>query len=930
LNKRFSAAISIAIALMFTSGLVVTVLGQGDIVPPEIGTIWQLAPDLEISMRSFCYSQPAARIGIGQPLLTEALLTPPPSVPVNVTLYYTAPNMTNIYCDYQGGGFTGDVTWTQDPDARLLLDGGGTGLDIFEFYCTFYPDAVGQWTLTEHFDGITVPGDATYLPRTETAGRPIYVQAEPVTMPPTSVVTRSYCSVNYPKVGTGSAVYIIGWVQPPRELLGGIFHHEMEFTVTKPNGQTVTESVKMDSPATAGFSLTCDVAGEWSATSHFVEDDYILFKYLESDSPAVYWTVEDGFTTPVYPDMPLPTYPWKFPINGDYHSWFQISGPWPQSSAIYNDGRTEWNPYTKGPNSAHVIWARGMEGSIAGIIGGAGTYGGGNDWFGTTTFPGFLVWQGVIYYSTGRTIVKVDQLTGEEIMRKEMSGSGSISRMILQIEPRVKADPRQTERPGGTTQLICEGSNKLWIVQPDDLSLSYYNSTWPDPCTSPSGAGENVLYYDQHLYNIYTNNTDGYNYCLKWSINDRQDIWRIPMTAAWRTGHFIDDTVDPPRLVQIAVSLGSWPFTTTISSWELETGKLIEKGKAITGFYATEGAPNRALAYEGNLYYHGYDRALWAISSSTGEVSWVSEPQSYPWGGFNAYNMAAGYGLIFANGWDGWQYVYDANDGELVFRAFSGESMGETGFGNYSWWGYTIVGDYKAYTATGQHTQPQPPSRGDALYCVDLETGSVKWKLDNFQEASSCSLAYGVLTYGNQYDGRVYAFSQGPTATAVEGPKKSVSLGDSVVITGSVLDMSPGAPNIPCVSDADQNEWMQWVYQNAPKPTDATGVVVHLEYVAPDGTVNDMTHVTTDLNGDFGYLWTPPDEGLYTVVATMDPTDSYYSSSDTTYVGVGPAAAAPSEPEAAPDNSAILYGVIAAIVIGIIAIVLIVIVLMRK
>jgi hypothetical protein len=169
------------------------------------------------------------------------------------------------------------------------------------------------------------------------------------------------------------------------------------------------------------------------------------------------------------------------------------------------------------------------------------------------------------------------------------------------------------------------------------------------------------------------------------------------------------------------------------------------------------------------------------------------------------------------------------------------------------------------------------------LICNDALTGEIIWQYDHFQRgAGGESLASGVLTYGNAYDGMTYAFAKGPTEITVETPLTAQPLGASVLIQGTVMDMSPGAPNTPCVSDASQNAWMQYLHNNHPKPTEdeVDGVVVHLEYVGADGVVKDLTHVTSDLNGKYQYAWTPPAEGTYRIIATLDPTESYWSSTN--------------------------------------------------
>jgi hypothetical protein len=87
-----------------------------------------------------------------------------------------------------------------------------------------------------------------------------------------------------------------------------------------------------------------------------------------------------------------------------------------------------------------------------------------------------------------------------------------------------------------------------------------------------------------------------------------------------------------------------------------------------------------------------------------------------------------------------------------------------------------------------------------------------------------------------------------------------------------------------------------------------------------------LTHVTSDLNGKYQYAWNPPAEGTYRIIATLDPTESYWSSTNDSGLLVT-AAHETVEPEAAPDYTMMMYGiigaVIAAIVIGIVSLMLI-------
>jgi hypothetical protein len=65
--------------------------------------------------------------------------------------------------------------------------------------------------------------------------------------------------------------------------------------------------------------------------------------------------------------------------------------------------------------------------------------------------------------------------------------------------------------------------------------------------------------------------------------------------------------------------------------------------------------------------------------------------------------------------------------------------------------------------------------------------------------------------------------------------------------------------------------------------------------------------------------WTPPKEDTYTITASFASDDSYGSSSAATGLSVGPAPETPSTPEIPTpvDNTMLLYGILALVVIAI-------------
>ena len=116
------------------------------------------------------------------------------------------------------------------------------------------------------------------------------------------------------------------------------------------------------------------------------------------------------------------------------------------------------------------------------------------------------------------------------------------------------------------------------------------------------------------------------------------------------------------------------------------------------------------------------------------------------------------------------------------------------------------------------------------------------------------------------------------------------------MIQGTVTDQSPGqtclgipAAGTPAISDDSMSDWMAYLYMQQPKPTDATGVPVTLTAIDPNGTPIDIGTVTSDMNGHFGSMWTPPVPGDYTITATFAGSNTYFGSSTETAIGVSQA-----------------------------------------
>jgi hypothetical protein len=224
-------------------------------------------------------------------------------------------------------------------------------------------------------------------------------------------------------------------------------------------------------------------------------------------------------------------------------------------------------------------------------------------------------------------------------------------------------------------------------------------------------------------------------------------------------------------------------------------------------------------------------------------------------------------------------------------------------------------------------------TRGWGLHCINITTGELVWKVNN--PMSQGAIADGYLTAGNSWDGYMYVFGKGKSATTVTAPDVIVAKGSGVVIKGTVLDMSPAQEGTPCVSKESMTTQMEYIHLQQPidgmwHNLTVTGVPVILTAIDENGNPTDLGSVTTDpYYGTFEKAWTPTAEGTYKIIASFAGDDSYGSSGASTAVSVGPAPAAITIPEQVvpPDYTLTIVGAAIAVII---AVALVGIVLYRK
>jgi hypothetical protein len=211
--------------------------------------------------------------------------------------------------------------------------------------------------------------------------------------------------------------------------------------------------------------------------------------------------------------------------------------------------------------------------------------------------------------------------------------------------------------------------------------------------------------------------------------------------------------------------------------------------------------------------------------------------------------------------------------------------------------------------STGWAGQTVPIRRDSALICVDCDTGKTVWRLEAYPNPEgSCKvvLSDSRIIYLDAHDDNIYQLGKGLSATTISAPQNDPILGSSVTITGTVTDQTnTGRINTagsvdfilkgtPAIGDDSMEAWMEYMFQQRPKPTNATGVPVLLTAVDPNGNYITIGNVTSDNSGVFGCNWIPKVPGTYHIMATFSGSNAYGPSSSQTYMSVADREATPS------------------------------------
>jgi hypothetical protein len=374
------------------------------------------------------------------------------------------------------------------------------------------------------------------------------------------------------------------------------------------------------------------------------------------------------------------------------------------------------------------------------------------------------------------------------------------------------------------------------------------------------------------------------------------------------------------------------PFTSLAQN---ETLGAMGSSFSMVGVYPTEGV----IVFHSTkkLIYYGYDM-------KTGQELWTSPPEPDE----NYYSVQTNYyqGNLLTSGYGGVIIAYNLTTGQQSWN-FTASNIGfESPYGNYPINIFAIA-DGKIYTLAGEHSTTNPLWRGPNIRCISATDGKEIWNLlgqgaDNGAHLTGqyMQMADGKVVGLNYMDNELYCIGPGPSATTVSAPQTVPAIGSSVMITGTVTDQTTtGRRNAnynfdftlqgtPAISDASMGRWMEYMFENQAKPTNATGVPVALSAIDPNGNIVPIGTTTSDVNGNYGLLFKPDVPGTYQILASFAGSKAYSPSQSTTYLAVVEGPTVTPGPTATPASVADMYlipatiGIIVAIAIATIVIVL--------
>jgi outer membrane protein assembly factor BamB len=727
----------------------------------------------------------------------------------------------------------------------------------------------------------------------------------------------------------------------------------LSITIERPDGQIdKIENITTDATGGTGKTYTPNQVGTYYLQTHFPAQEITANKragsmftttvpigtmMLASASEKLNLTVQEE-KIPYYPEQPLPNEYWTRPIDAQLREWSKIAGSWTWGSGMFggSDIPNRYVPYNEdAPESPHILWTTPF--TIGGLAGGTtGDHGFecGDAYEGK--WGGSLVLAGKLYYKTGsydRPVEYhcVDMHTGEELWAKTFLDNQTLAFGQLFYWSSYNYH-------GVFPYLYVTSGGGFWGMggSQDWYAFDPYNGQWRFTIENvPSGTkltGPNgefyILQINQQrgwmaLWNmtalISTGGSWGSAAHLRTHNGDTARAWSWNVTIPTGLPGSVQLALFDDKVVGGSVSVTevtSWGLNLNASrgnigaelfreSWDAPAEWVAENVTASWAGASIEEGVFVVWIKEHTQYY--------GFSTNTGKYLWKTEPQYYLDNFMGGYYVAIVYGKLYSGGVSGIVYAYDLTTGKRDWIYEANDPYQEILWAN-NWWAQIVfITDGKLYVGHSEHSPIDPKPRGAPFYCLNATDGSVIWRADGLFRQSNWGgtavIGDSIIATQDTYDQRVYAIGKGASELAVSINDNVVSRGSSVLIDGTVLDVSPGTEDItlqsrfskgvPAVSDESMSDWMLYVYKQFPRPEDVKGVEVLLKILDPNGDWYS-TYVTADSNGKFSHMWDPAIVGEYQVTAIFEGSESYYPSQDTITFGVDEAAEeAPSAAEIA-------------------------------
>lgn len=763
-----------------------------------------------------------------------------------------------------------------------------------------------------------------------------------------NIPTYSYVLVapDVAQIGTNVVVeYRIDKVARGALDLSGHFNGT-SITITKPDNSTeVMQNLPLDAtsggyfvytPASLGtYKFKMNFPGQWvNGTDMAGSFTYFYEASVSKEAPL---TVQQE-AIPGYDKSPLlPTDYWTRPIYGENKGWWQVADNWLMRDYDHpNRGfcmTCAFAPYSSAPNSAHILWTKPI--IFGGIAG--GKYGDA-DYYTGLSYEQFytpLVLEGrIIYTDHGPTTTNafgtrvLDLYTGDEIMF--LNNTDIIFAQILRID-----NPNEHGLLPYLWSSSGPGTNAT-LTMYDAFSgrqiLTVTNVTWGGlggfnggPTTfgpngeilsySFSGSGANFkLICWNSTKAIYSRGAiDTWSPAYLGVIDGNRGI-QYSVPAPYVPGLSISSTGEGYILAQTR-NTDMFPYNNTDIAFDQATGNVVwtkNRSEVYQAFFA-----QASSIRDGMYLLRSEDKMVtYAYSIKTGEQLWVTDPLPNGWGIFE-YQRDIAYGKVYTTGYTGVVRAYNGADGKLAWEFDMGKAGYETPYGVYPTYNGFTIADGKIFVSNDEHSPDSVLWRGAKLYALNTTDGKEVWSISGMLR--NPVVADGLLTALNSYDGKVYTFGKGPSATTVAAPIAAVQVGQKFTITGTVTDQSPGQKGTPAISEEDMAAWMEYLHLQKALPANAKGVTVKLTAIDPNTNLVLIGEATTATEGNFGFTWAPEVPGLYQIIATFEGSNSYSTSSASTYltaIEVPPASPTP-QPLTLPPTESYVVGTGIAIIAAI-------------